>query len=51
MNAAAAVKAVLKRGKSMLLTVAADSRTPSSWSPKVAEGAKKSTQIRHQEHR
>ena len=44
-NAAAAVKAVLKRGKSMLVTVAADSRTPCSWSPKVAEGAKKSTSI------
>ena len=44
-NAEAAVKAVLKRGKSMLVTVAADGRTPCSWSPKVAEGAKKSTTI------
>ena len=44
-NAEAAVKAVLRRGKSMLVSVAADGRTPCSWSPKVAEGAKKSTTI------
>ena len=44
-NAEAAVKAVLHRGKSMLVSVAADGRTPCSWSPKVAEGAKKSTTV------
>jgi hypothetical protein len=44
-NAEAAVKAVLHRGKSALVTVAADDRTPCSWSPKVAEGGKKSTTI------
>jgi hypothetical protein len=44
-NAQAAVKAVLKRGKSMLVGVAADGRSPSSWSPRVEIGAKASTRI------
>jgi len=44
-NAEAAVKAVLSRGKSMLVTVKADGRTPCSWSPRVAEGGQKSTDV------
>jgi hypothetical protein len=44
-NAEAAVKAVLRRGKSMLVSVGADARTPSLWSPRVAEGASKRTTI------
>jgi hypothetical protein len=44
-NAEAAIKAVLRRGKSMLVTVAADGRTPCSWSPRVAAGTRKSTTI------
>lgn len=44
-NAKAAVMAVLKRGKSMLASVEADSNRPSSWSAKVAGGAKASTRI------
>ena len=44
-NAKAAVMAVLKRGKSMLASVEADTNRPSSWSAKVAGGAKASTKI------
>ena len=44
-NAKAAVMAVLKRGKSMLASVGADSTRPSSWSARVTGGAKASTRI------
>ena len=44
-NARAAVMAVLERGKSMLASVKADRNRPSSWSAKVAGGAKASTRI------
>jgi|GEM_PF-2360323 len=44
-NAKAAVRAVLKRGKSMLVGVTADSHNASSWSPKLTGGAHSSTKI------
>jgi hypothetical protein len=45
-NAAAAVRAVLRRGKSMLVTVGADAaQSPSSWSPRVHGGASASTTV------
>ena len=44
-NAKAAVMAVLQRGKSMLVSVGADSNGPSSWSARVAGGAEASTRI------
>ena len=44
-NAQAAVKAVLRQGKSMLVSVAADKKNPTSWSPRLNGGASASTTI------
>ena len=44
-NAAAAVREVLKQGKSFLASVAADHRNASSWSARVAGGGHASTTI------
>ena len=44
-NAAAAVKEVLRQGKSMLVSVAADKNNPASWSPRLNGGASSSTSI------
>ena len=44
-NAAAAVKEVLRQGKSMLVSVAADKKNPTSWSPRLNGGASSSTTI------
>ena len=44
-NAAAAVREVLRQGKSFLASVAADPRNPSSWSARVTGGARATTTI------
>jgi hypothetical protein len=44
-NAAAAVKEVVHQGKSMLVSVAADKKNPTSWSPRLNGGANASTTI------
>ena len=44
-NAAAAVREVLGQGKSFLASVAADPKNPSSWSARVAGGARAATTI------
>jgi len=44
-NAEAAVKAVLRQGKSMLVSVAADKKNPTSWSPRLNGGASASTSV------
>jgi len=44
-DAEAAVKAVLRQGKSMLVSVAADKKNPTSWSPRLNGGASASTTI------
>ena len=44
-NAAAAVREVLRQGKSMLVSVAADKHNPTSWSPRLNAGASASTSI------
>ena len=44
-NAQAAVKAVLRRGKSMLVSVGADKNNATSWSPRLNAGASASTTI------
>ena len=50
-NAAAAVKAVLHRGKSMLVTVAADGRTPSLVVAQRGRGRQEEHLHHRQEHR
>ena len=44
-NGAAAVREVLRQGKSFLASVGADPRNPSSWSVKIAGGARAATTI------
>jgi Subtilase family len=44
-NAAAAVRAVLGQGKSFRATVSADPTSPTSWSPRIAAGARATTTI------
>ena len=44
-NAAAAVREVLRQGKSILVSVGADPQTPSSWSPRIAAGGRATTSV------
>ncbi len=44
-NGAAAVREVLRQGKSFLASVSADPRNPSSWSARIAGGARAATTI------